>query len=654
MSSAPRRPSLSNARASASPVGVRPVRRTNANTSTMSQRPVLSSSFGSGSGSSLAAGLPLHPTTNPISAMNAMSAMSAMNSAEKRAKAGDDPLVFAFDDLSFLSPAAASLAEFPPLPNSNSTSTSNSNSMLPLFAANPTLFVHQSQQQQQDDPLELYLNLDQDKLESLDMSNVKTASFVPTQRISSNTLAVPSPFNAIYSASAPATFSFPAYHDDLDDEFKAESVASSVFSTLLMETVERSQQEQMLRSASPPLDFNDLTGKSNEANYNPRIGSVKLEPGVKRENYGDDAMRISKSDRIVRLDWMDRGDDDDNDDDDSSEEEGAGLSYPPSYPAYQSDQSQSSSYPSFTPSYPPSSQTALQQVPEEKERRRREQMDLVDRERGEWMLQHQQMQLKQQQLEQQQLVAMAAEESRQLQLQQEQQLKHQEQQKRQQQQQQQQLSGLTARLRQQHSAIPVQAQAPAAHPIIPTVSISSPAASSTTTATEYEDQEDGDEDEDPEYVSDLDNDIESDEDEDDNEHGTSARHSSRNRTSLSSSHPTTATYYQNHAPKLSRSFASHTSSSTSPQPRSSTLSLLHKTHTPSTQQHHPHNMDPSRSRDYQCPVCHKWFLRRQDLRRHEVTHSKVKAFECPLGCGTTFGRSDALSRHLKARRCVQD
>ncbi|KAI9352929.1 hypothetical protein BDR26DRAFT_794774, partial [Obelidium mucronatum] len=50
------------------------------------------------------------------------------------------------------------------------------------------------------------------------------------------------------------------------------------------------------------------------------------------------------------------------------------------------------------------------------------------------------------------------------------------------------------------------------------------------------------------------------------------------------------------------------------------------------------------SRDYQCSVCRKWFLRRQDLRRHEVTHSKVKAFACPLGCGTTFGRSDALSR----------
>ncbi|KAJ3393039.1 hypothetical protein HDU84_002979 [Entophlyctis sp. JEL0112] len=58
---------------------------------------------------------------------------------------------------------------------------------------------------------------------------------------------------------------------------------------------------------------------------------------------------------------------------------------------------------------------------------------------------------------------------------------------------------------------------------------------------------------------------------------------------------------------------------------------------------HGHGHGANRTRDYQCNVCLKWFLRRQDLRRHEVTHSKVKAFQCPLGCGTTFGRSDALS-----------
>ncbi|KAI8834824.1 hypothetical protein BJ741DRAFT_609266 [Chytriomyces cf. hyalinus JEL632] len=56
-------------------------------------------------------------------------------------------------------------------------------------------------------------------------------------------------------------------------------------------------------------------------------------------------------------------------------------------------------------------------------------------------------------------------------------------------------------------------------------------------------------------------------------------------------------------------------------------------------------------RNFVCTVCSKPFMRRQDLRRHEQTHLGVKAFSCPLGCGTNFSRSDALQRHLKARRC---
>ncbi|KAJ3242232.1 hypothetical protein HDU81_006644, partial [Chytriomyces hyalinus] len=55
-------------------------------------------------------------------------------------------------------------------------------------------------------------------------------------------------------------------------------------------------------------------------------------------------------------------------------------------------------------------------------------------------------------------------------------------------------------------------------------------------------------------------------------------------------------------------------------------------------------------RNFVCTVCSKPFMRRQDLRRHEQTHLGVKAFSCPLGCGTNFSRSDALQRHLKARR----
>ncbi|KAI8609313.1 hypothetical protein BC830DRAFT_1054882, partial [Chytriomyces sp. MP71] len=50
-------------------------------------------------------------------------------------------------------------------------------------------------------------------------------------------------------------------------------------------------------------------------------------------------------------------------------------------------------------------------------------------------------------------------------------------------------------------------------------------------------------------------------------------------------------------------------------------------------------------RDYRCDLCKNRFLRRQDLSRHLVTHSKSKTHNCPLGCGTSFGRSDALTRH---------
>ncbi|KAI9352935.1 hypothetical protein BDR26DRAFT_209175 [Obelidium mucronatum] len=59
----------------------------------------------------------------------------------------------------------------------------------------------------------------------------------------------------------------------------------------------------------------------------------------------------------------------------------------------------------------------------------------------------------------------------------------------------------------------------------------------------------------------------------------------------------------------------------------------------------------NRPRDFICATCHNRFLRRQDLNRHEVTHNRTKQFTCPLGCGTNFGRSDALTRHLKMKKC---
>ncbi|KAI9203670.1 uncharacterized protein BJ171DRAFT_405933, partial [Polychytrium aggregatum] len=54
---------------------------------------------------------------------------------------------------------------------------------------------------------------------------------------------------------------------------------------------------------------------------------------------------------------------------------------------------------------------------------------------------------------------------------------------------------------------------------------------------------------------------------------------------------------------------------------------------------------PSAIRPFACELCTKAFFRRQDLRRHMVTHSDLpKAFACSL-CHSRFTRSDALFRH---------
>ncbi|ORY26392.1 hypothetical protein BCR33DRAFT_651278, partial [Rhizoclosmatium globosum] len=55
----------------------------------------------------------------------------------------------------------------------------------------------------------------------------------------------------------------------------------------------------------------------------------------------------------------------------------------------------------------------------------------------------------------------------------------------------------------------------------------------------------------------------------------------------------------------------------------------------------------SRSRPFPCPTCPKRFLRKQDLARHEATHTRDKKFVCS-GCGTGFARQDALGRHTKS------
>ncbi|KAJ3232429.1 hypothetical protein HDU81_002981 [Chytriomyces hyalinus] len=59
----------------------------------------------------------------------------------------------------------------------------------------------------------------------------------------------------------------------------------------------------------------------------------------------------------------------------------------------------------------------------------------------------------------------------------------------------------------------------------------------------------------------------------------------------------------------------------------------------------------TRPRDHVCAMCGNKFLRRQDLTRHEVTHSTVKQYACLYACGASFGRSDALGRHMKNGKC---
>ncbi|KAJ3384336.1 hypothetical protein HDU84_003025 [Entophlyctis sp. JEL0112] len=50
-------------------------------------------------------------------------------------------------------------------------------------------------------------------------------------------------------------------------------------------------------------------------------------------------------------------------------------------------------------------------------------------------------------------------------------------------------------------------------------------------------------------------------------------------------------------------------------------------------------------------MCPNRFLRKQDMKRHEVTHNQIKDFVCH-NCGFGFVRRDALVRHVKSKRCM--
>ncbi|KAJ3349671.1 hypothetical protein HDU83_000360 [Entophlyctis luteolus] len=62
----------------------------------------------------------------------------------------------------------------------------------------------------------------------------------------------------------------------------------------------------------------------------------------------------------------------------------------------------------------------------------------------------------------------------------------------------------------------------------------------------------------------------------------------------------------------------------------------------------------SRVRAYECATCLNRFLRRQDLFRHEATHSRSRIYVCPRKCGSSFARSDALTRHVRGSKTCTD
>ncbi len=48
-----------------------------------------------------------------------------------------------------------------------------------------------------------------------------------------------------------------------------------------------------------------------------------------------------------------------------------------------------------------------------------------------------------------------------------------------------------------------------------------------------------------------------------------------------------------------------------------------------------------------CALCGLTFKRKADLRRHHIcVHADIRMFHCPIGCGVSFSRRDALKRHL--------
>ncbi|TPX74430.1 hypothetical protein CcCBS67573_g04301 [Chytriomyces confervae] len=95
-----------------------------------------------------------------------------------------------------------------------------------------------------------------------------------------------------------------------------------------------------------------------------------------------------------------------------------------------------------------------------------------------------------------------------------------------------------------------------------------------------------------------------------------------------------------------------------PSPTTPTATLKQLSFSPTTTRakptQHQFPILDTRARNHHCSMCSNTFVRRQDLTRHQLTHTRVKKEHvCLVGCGARFARADALARHLqKGRPCV--
>ncbi|GAA6035335.1 hypothetical protein JCM8097_008820 [Rhodosporidiobolus ruineniae] len=87
------------------------------------------------------------------------------------------------------------------------------------------------------------------------------------------------------------------------------------------------------------------------------------------------------------------------------------------------------------------------------------------------------------------------------------------------------------------------------------------------------------------------------------------------------------------------------------QTRSTTLPPITVPSGASSTSYHEDTGSSALPKRFPCGSCSARFARRNDLTRHERIHTGEEPFECRLGCGTRFRRSDARKRHEAKADC---